>query len=959
MSGISECNPFVGPRPIQRGERLYGRAREIDELYNRLQARRIVVLHSPSGAGKSSLVMAGLQPRLVQGKFDVWRPIRVNLDPSGVDGIPAGTNRYLLSALVSLEDELPAARRRSPVELAKLDFHEYLASRPRRKSKVGRPVVLLFDQFEEILTVDSLAVAAKHEFFARVGEALDDEHYWALFIVREDYLAAFDSYREYLPTQMSNTFRLDLLGLPGAREAALCLAESAGRAFPAVDKLIGDLSTVRVQQPDGSFAVKQGLHVEPVYLQVVCRRLWDAMPEDDFSIDEEDIEAYAGISESLAGYYADAVGSIAKGEVAIERAIRDWVGTKLIVGGIRSQVRQNAGSSGGLDNHLIERLLDTYLVRSEPRAGANWFELSHDRLVEPIHADNERWEEANLHPLQVQAKLWDNGGRVRTLLLGADVLPDALAWAKANPTLLTASEREYLDLSLALRSEELRQRRRQRVFTGTVATIALIALVLGGVAWRMRGVADRERIEALRAKTTAEEARTKAELAQRDAEDAKTSAEAAKLKAEQAQKKNERLVRDLLRQMFQVGLRRFIEHLAEGGSVSGEVEVDEAWTPLLGRDDQLFAAANVVEGGGRLVVAGHDAVLSEVDEHGDSLFLEITVEWLLGDQARRRVAIITQQPGSYARLEALRRNLAALDYEYSIDVPLTELADDGQIGMLIVDNRWAQPFSPDETAAVRAFVERGGGVLAVGHGADWLAREPGEGELPATLADYPMNALLAEFGVEWTEQILDPDELDEPEERALVFFDNDAGKPVNLLWRSEGREEYYTTLEHDETLDLQTAVGREWVVRAAVDDALIGTVTIDAGRQIVTIGETVSSKKPMSKPKTTGLLEAETATEPKPEPVVESLPKTLSNAALAPALAASEKAAKTCGEQTGSLAPSVKVEFEVTPSGKVTSASALPPMKGTSVGTCVAKAVAALRFPKSEDGVSKTWTLPL
>ncbi|MCA9698407.1 MAG: hypothetical protein KC431_12835, partial [Myxococcales bacterium] len=64
MSGISERNPFVGPRPIQTGEALHGRKAEVAELYDRLQARRIIVLHSPSGAGKSSMIHAGLIPRL-------------------------------------------------------------------------------------------------------------------------------------------------------------------------------------------------------------------------------------------------------------------------------------------------------------------------------------------------------------------------------------------------------------------------------------------------------------------------------------------------------------------------------------------------------------------------------------------------------------------------------------------------------------------------------------------------------------------------------------------------------------------------------------------------------------------------------------------------------------------------------------------------------------------------------
>jgi hypothetical protein len=238
MSGIFEPrpNPFVGPRPIQHGEALYGRNTEVRELWEHLQGHRIVVLHSPSGAGKSSLVQAGLIPRLRKAKYDVWRPIRVNLDPATFEGVGDDVNRYLLSALVSLEDELPAQHRRSPAELAKLDLLEYLDGRPRRKGRGSQSVVLLFDQFEEILSIAPRSIEAKREFFCSVGAALDTGRYWALFVIREDYLAALAPYRDLIPTQLSNTYRLDLLGLDGAREAVLKLAEEGGRTFSAVDK---------------------------------------------------------------------------------------------------------------------------------------------------------------------------------------------------------------------------------------------------------------------------------------------------------------------------------------------------------------------------------------------------------------------------------------------------------------------------------------------------------------------------------------------------------------------------------------------------------------------------------------------------------------------------------------------------------------------------------------------------
>jgi len=514
-SRISDRNPFVGPRPIQQGEALHGRDIEVRELYNQLQARRIVVLHSPSGAGKSSLVHAGLIPRLRSASYDVWKPIRVNLDPTELK-VSGDTNRYALSAMLSLEDELPVDRRQGPAILAQLDFLDYVEHRPRRKSLADRPVVLLFDQFEEVLTVAPRETEARREFFAALGRALDTGKYWALFIIREDYLGALAPYRDLIPTQMANTFRLDLLGLAGAAEVAVKLAEQGGRRFPAVEQLVRDLSTVKVQRPDGSLVAEPGLHVEPVQLQVVCRRLWAAMPEDDLSIDAEDIEKYGEISKSLANYYADAVKKIAGGDRTLERKVREWVGQRLIVAGIRSQVRQEAGRSAGLDNPVVYLLVDSFLVRSEQRAGGTWFELSHDRLVEPVMEDNTQWEQANLHPLQVQARLWEQGRRNRGLLLGAEALPEAVKWADDYAALVTEGEREFLAESRDERAKEAATRRRLVVLATVAVVVAVVVAGLGVVALLARAEAVAATTKAVAAKTEAEAATGEA-VRQRDA----------------------------------------------------------------------------------------------------------------------------------------------------------------------------------------------------------------------------------------------------------------------------------------------------------------------------------------------------------------------------------------------------------------------------------------------------------
>jgi hypothetical protein len=59
-------NPYVGPRAFHTGESLYGRDRELRDLLNYLLSQRIILLYSPSGAGKTSLIHAWLIPSLLE-----------------------------------------------------------------------------------------------------------------------------------------------------------------------------------------------------------------------------------------------------------------------------------------------------------------------------------------------------------------------------------------------------------------------------------------------------------------------------------------------------------------------------------------------------------------------------------------------------------------------------------------------------------------------------------------------------------------------------------------------------------------------------------------------------------------------------------------------------------------------------------------------------------------------------
>jgi len=477
-------NPYVGPRPLELDEPLWGRDAEIAALYDLLCAERIVLLHSPSGAGKSSLVQAGLIPRL-RGGFDVWRPTRVNQEPGAAAPSRRPLNRYVQSAILGFEEGIPRELRRPAARLAGLSLAEYAAGRPKRP---GAPAsaMLIFDQFEEVLTVDPLAVAAKTEFFDQLGALLHDPQLSALFLMREEYLAPLDPYADRVPTHLKNRFRIDLLGLAAAREAIVSPAREKGRQFPAADKLVHDLATTQVQQADGSFVEQTGHCVEPVQLQVVCHRLWDAMPEDDLAIEEEDLERFGNVDKALAGYYAGAVAQIAGGDAGRERAIRDWCGERLITpGGIRGQVLKGTQESGGLANAVVEQLRSSHLVRAEKRAGATWYELAHDRLIKPVREDNAAWREEHLSAVQRRAALWECQSRPAGLLLAAEELAAGEAWAAAPAAELTAVESRYLAASAEaaeiLHLEAL-QARRIRKLGLAASVLAAAALIVGGIA---------------------------------------------------------------------------------------------------------------------------------------------------------------------------------------------------------------------------------------------------------------------------------------------------------------------------------------------------------------------------------------------------------------------------------------------------------------------------------------------
>ncbi len=184
-------SPYPGLRPfdVTEVDIFFGRGRETDALIAQLRDpnQRFLAVVGASGSGKSSLVRAGLLPRLQQGAIEGSRHWRVlTLTPGAAGGNP------FLALAFELARELPPSTRKPAIKIA-----EELAEEPQRITEyattllAGRPagaaLVLFVDQMEELFT--TVAKAHQTAFLDLLAHAAGDPWLRVLATLRADFLS--------------------------------------------------------------------------------------------------------------------------------------------------------------------------------------------------------------------------------------------------------------------------------------------------------------------------------------------------------------------------------------------------------------------------------------------------------------------------------------------------------------------------------------------------------------------------------------------------------------------------------------------------------------------------------------------------------------------------------------------------------------------------------------------------
>jgi len=306
-------------------------------------------------------------------------------------------------------------------------INSWLVQAPLDEDGNPRPPILILDQFEEILTTHRDRWQNARGFFEQLAEALDKSTKLGVVLaMREDHVAGLDPYAALLPRRLKARFRMEQLKVDGALEAVTKPAQNAGHPFAegVAEKLVDDLRRLRAIQGEQSQETAiLGPYIEPVQLQVVCRRLWENLPDRQIGnrITAEDVEQFGNVDRALTDFYEGTLHQVleqarplseAQGWKVREGQLRRWFGQQLITPmQTRGLVMRGKTDTGGLPNPVVDLVETQHLIRADVRAGARWYEISHDRLVEPILRSNAEWEQTGQSSLHRAAQRWLDSGK--------------------------------------------------------------------------------------------------------------------------------------------------------------------------------------------------------------------------------------------------------------------------------------------------------------------------------------------------------------------------------------------------------------------------------------------------------------------------------------------------------------------------------------------------------------------
>lgn len=482
--------PYPGLAPFEAADTavFYGRGPETSRLLELLQPTlqrgtgRFIGIVGPSGSGKSSLLRAGLLPRVARlgTRWVVLPPMRPGSDPTWrlagclAEAFAAhGARRSRTDVATALEPGSDALVRLA-AELAELSG-EPGEERPR--------VLVVIDQAEELLTLSG--PREQQAFLRLLVGALRQERspLWAVATLRSEFLTSAPE-RAGLVEAIDDPLVVEPLSRPRLPEVIAGPARRAGL----------DLAPGLVERMVEDTAGGDALPLLAYTLSELYERVGPLG-----RISTKDYEAVGGV-----------VGALQRrADLILDQLTRHGLGPtvlptllKLVAVERREEPTRRRVEWRSLTEQeriVVEAFVEGRLLVSAGGTSATddgaegTVEVAHEALLRqwpPLRSaidDAREWLERRSE-LDRLAADWEQGGRDESFLLRGERLASFDRLADEHMRDLRPLERRFLKGSRELAARELqmvrRTNRRLRVLASGLAAFLVLALTAGGLAWR-------------------------------------------------------------------------------------------------------------------------------------------------------------------------------------------------------------------------------------------------------------------------------------------------------------------------------------------------------------------------------------------------------------------------------------------------------------------------------------------
>ena len=350
---------FLYAFEIKDADIFFGRDAASKALHQTVLKDHLTVLHAKSGAGKTSLLNAGLSPRLIrEGRLPVYA--RAYEDPI----------RAIKRTIA------PPSLGPWPELLSELSLHEFLGLTCAHLSRQTQELMIILDQFEEFF-IFWPEPDRRQSFVDALADCYDDKSLPMRLIIalRKDYYSDLATFQRRLPHVFHNEYYLDAM----TREEVQ--AAITGPVAKLVHPVTYEQALLDTQLDD----LARGA-MELPHLQVICTQLYEALAEGETVIALTSYEGLGRAEGMVGGYLNNVLDRLpGNGGVIAREVLKELVSseaTKRVLSYDTLAARVEAGRDE-LDD-VLARLIDARLLHRDESAGEITYEMAHEYLIEEI-----------------------------------------------------------------------------------------------------------------------------------------------------------------------------------------------------------------------------------------------------------------------------------------------------------------------------------------------------------------------------------------------------------------------------------------------------------------------------------------------------------------------------------------------------------------------------------------------